>query len=192
MLFLSIAGKKFRENINEVRSVNMKRNSIVKSMVLSVLMSFVAVAISAEHEGAGHKTDEALLEKHGNYDSKGIAIQGYDPVAYHTQKKAVKGKPEYTAQHAGGMYFFATAENRDAFINEPLKYAPEYGGWCATALAYGKKVEIDPESFKVTGGRLFLFYKSLLADARKDWNKDEGNLTKKADENWKKFLEEKK
>jgi hypothetical protein len=84
-------------------------------------------------------------------------------------------------------YRFATEENKALFDSSPGKYLPTYGGWCATAMAKGEKVEIDPTNFKVTNGRLFLFFKAFYANAQKDWNKDEGALTLKADANWKKL-----
>ena len=84
-------------------------------------------------------------------------------------------------------YHFASEENRALFAANPEKYLPTYGGWCATAMAKGKKVEIDPANFKVTNGRLFLFYNGLFANARSDWDKDEPAQTSKADANWKRI-----
>ena len=72
-------------------------------------------------------------------------------------------------------------------MSSPEKYLPAYGGWCATAMARGEKVQIEPSSFKVTNGRLFLFYNGLFGNAIKDWNKDESALTVKADAQWKKI-----
>jgi YHS domain-containing protein len=128
--------------------------------------------------------------KNYNLDSNGLALQGYDPVSYFDAGRAAKGKPEFTAGVNGATYRFATHANRQKFLADPAKYEPAYGGWCATAMAEGKKVEIDPGNFKVTDGRLFLFYKSLLADARKAWNKDEAGLRAKADANWKRISAE--
>jgi hypothetical protein len=85
------------------------------------------------------------------------------------------------------IYYFASEEDRKLFAESPEKYLPTYGGWCATAMAKGEKVEIDPTNFKVTNGRLFLFFKAFYANAIKDWNKDEANLTVKADANWMKI-----
>ena len=84
-------------------------------------------------------------------------------------------------------YQFSSPENKKAFTDSPEKYLPSYGGWCATAMAKGEKVEIDPTNFKVTNGHLFLFFKAFYANAIKDWNKDEANLMAKADANWKKI-----
>lgn len=116
-----------------------------------------------------------------------MAIKGFDPVAYVESNKAQAGKSELSSQYRGVAYRFATAESRQRFAENPEKYIPAYGGWCATAMAEGRKVEIDPTNFKVTNGRLFLFYKGWLGNALNDWNKDEKNLTDRADEQWRKI-----
>ena len=97
------------------------------------------------------------------------------------------GKPGLTSRYRGVSYRFESEQNRHKFADNPEKFVPAYGGWCATAMAEGRKVEVDPEKFKVTEGRLFLFYKGWLGDARKDWNKDEKNLTVRANEQWRKI-----
>lgn len=133
----------------------------------------------------GVKTKAAI--EHYNLQKDKIAISGYDPVAYFTKNAATKGLPELRSDYLGVTYQFSSPENKKAFSENPGKYLPTYGGWCATAMAKGEKVEIDPENFKVTNGRLFLFFKAFYANAIKDWNKDEPNLTAKADANWKKI-----
>jgi YHS domain-containing protein len=115
----------------------------------------------------------------------GLAIEGYDPVAYFSQK-AMKGKKEFSHKHDGVTYYFSTAANRDAFIKDPAKYEPQYGGWCAYAMgAAGEKVEIDPETFKIVDGKLYLFYHTLINNTLPKWNADEKALKPKADKNWK-------
>jgi YHS domain-containing protein len=122
-----------------------------------------------------------------NLENK-LAIQGYDPVAYFTQKKAVKGKPAIAAAYEGVVYNFSSQANKDLFLKNPLSYEPQYGGWCAFAMGdYGKKVEINPETFKVLDGKLYLFYNAYFNNTLKSWNKDEVSLKKKADANWKKL-----
>jgi YHS domain-containing protein len=126
----------------------------------------------------------ALKAKHFNVE-KGLAIQGYDPVAYFTQAKAVKGNKQFASAFEGITYYFSTAANKDLFNKNPKNYEPQYGGWCAYAMgATNEKVEIDPETFKVVGGKLFLFYHSWVNNTLTKWNKDEVNLHKKADANW--------
>jgi YHS domain-containing protein len=70
-----------------------------------------------------------------NTDSAGVAILGYDPVAYFTDAKAVVGKPEFTARHDGATWQFASAAHRDAFVANPARYAPQFGGYCAYGVA---------------------------------------------------------
>jgi peroxiredoxin Q/BCP len=122
-----------------------------------------------------------------NLPADKLALAGHDPVAYFTQGKAVKGAAEINSAYRGVTYRFASEQNRALFAAAPEKYLPTYGGWCATAMAKGEKVEIDPTNFKVTDGRLFLFFKAFYANALNDWKKNEPALTAKADANWKKI-----
>ena len=122
-----------------------------------------------------------------NLPADKVAIQGYDPVTYFTQGKAVMGNASIKTQHEGVTYHFSSAETLASFTAAPAKYLPTYGGWCATAMAKGEKVEIDPKNFKVTNGRLFLFFNAWYGDAKKTWLKDEAGQESKADANWKKL-----
>lgn len=126
--------------------------------------------------------------KEFNLENK-VAIQGYDPVAYFTQKKAVKGKSSITTTYDGVTYNFSSQANKDLFLKKPSSYEPQYGGWCAFAMGdYGEKVEINPETFKIIDGKLYLYYNAFFNNTLKSWNKDETNLKKKADANWKKII----
>lgn len=119
---------------------------------------------------------------------KKVAIYGYDPVAYFKSNKAIKGKEVLAYNYEGIVYHFSSKENRDSFVKNPAGFEPQYGGWCAFAMGdYGKKVEVNPETFKVTEGKLYLFYNAFLNNTLKEWNKDEKNLKGKADSNWKKI-----
>jgi YHS domain-containing protein len=123
-----------------------------------------------------------------NLDKTGAAIQGYDPVAFFTDKKPVKGKPEFVAQQGGAIYYFASKEHRDLFKADPAKYEPVFGGYCAYGVSKGKLVEIDVEAFQIVDGRLLLQYSKSVRD---DFNKDtKGNLTK-AEANWPTLVEKK-
>ncbi|MEM1107301.1 MAG: YHS domain-containing (seleno)protein [Planctomycetota bacterium] len=124
-----------------------------------------------------------------NTDKKGLALEGYDPVAYFPDYggKPLPGKKDLTAEFAGATYRFANAANREAFLAEPAAFAPAYGGWCAYAMADGKKVEINPKRFEVHDGRLFVFYKAWLTDTLKPWQKDRDQLRDRADAEWAKI-----
>ena len=116
---------------------------------------------------------------------KGLAIQGYDPVAYFTDAKAVAGKESISYAVNGVTYRFATAKHKEMFIANPAQYEPQYGGWCAYAMgSSGEKVEIDPGAFKILNGKLYLFYNAYFNNTLKKWNEDEKNLHDKADINW--------
>ncbi len=127
---------------------------------------------------------EAVRKKQFNLEN-GLAIQGYDPVAYFTQNKAVNGSAANTFTYRNVTYRFATPANLKAFQANPEQYEPQYGGWCAYAMgATGEKVEIDPETFRVKEGKLYLFYHSFINNTLPKWTKDEANLHKKADASW--------
>ena len=126
----------------------------------------------------------ALRVKHFNLE-KGVALQGYDPVAYFNQSKGLKGNKQFAAIAEGVTYYFINATNKETFLKDPKKYEPQYGGWCAYAMgANGEKVEVDPETFKILNGKLYLFYHSWANNTLNKWNKDEANLKLKADKNW--------
>ena len=116
-----------------------------------------------------------------NADKSGLALYGYDAVAYQTDSSAQKGSEAFTAVHDGATYRFATAANRDAFLANPDKYLPAYGGYCAYGVSRGYKVKIDPEAFRVVEGRLYLNYdKGVQAT----WLKDIAGYIAKANANW--------
>jgi YHS domain-containing protein len=126
--------------------------------------------------------------KHFNIDKK-IAIDGYDPVAYFAQNKSIKGSKNFAVSFDGIIYYCSSQTNKDILLKSPTKYEPQYGGWCAYAMgAKGTKVEIDPETFKILNGKLYLFYNKGFTNTLPLWNKDEANLKTKADENWKIIL----
>jgi|SRR5436190_13555716 len=123
-----------------------------------------------------------------NLEKNGLALQGFDPVAYFTQNKPIKGKADFKSTHAGAIYYFASAEDKTLFDKEPEKYEPSYGGFCAYGVSRNKLVEIDPEAFQILKGRLLLQYSKSV---RNDFNKDpQGNLTK-ANSNWSGLVERK-
>jgi YHS domain-containing protein len=122
--------------------------------------------------------------KNFNLENK-VAIKGYDPVAYFTMGKSVKGSQQYTAEWQGVNYRFASSANKELFLKNAANYEPQYGGWCAYAMgATGEKVEVDPETFKILDGKLYLFYHSWTNNTLPKWNKDERNLKIAADKNW--------
>jgi YHS domain-containing protein len=116
-----------------------------------------------------------------NLTFQGIAIQGYDPVAYFTEGKPMPGDANITATHDGAIYQFVSLEHKTAFEAAPARYAPQYGGYCAYAAAQGAKASIEPEQFTVFNDKLYLNYNT---DVRVRWNQDRENYVSKADAYW--------
>jgi len=151
----------------------------MKKQIIFLLVGFLSLTAMAQNENR--------RAANFNLDNK-VAIQGYDPVAYFKQNKATKGKKEIAASYQGVTYQFSSAANKDAFLKNPAGYEPQYGGWCAYAMgSNGEKVEINPETFKIVDGKLYLFYNAYFNNTLKSWNKDENELRSKADMNWKKI-----
>jgi YHS domain-containing protein len=116
-----------------------------------------------------------------NLDKQGVAIQGYDPVAFFTQNRPVKGRPEFESKYNGARYFFASAEDKATFDANPAKFEPQFGGFCAFAVSEGHTAPVKIEAFQIVNGRLLMQYD---LGVRKDFNKDtQGNL-QKADRTW--------
>ena len=129
-----------------------------------------------------------LRKKHFNTGKSGVAIQGYDPVAYFESSKAIEGKQSFNLLVDGITYYFSSTQNKELFRANPAKYEPQYGGWCAYAMgATNEKVEIDPATFKILNGKLYLFYHTWVNNTFTKWNKDEASLKAKADNNWSKI-----
>lgn len=140
-------------------------------------LSLLVIGLAAQEQSG-------IRKKQFNLDD-GVAISGYDPVAYFTQNKAVKGSRDNALAYEGVTYYFSSVANKEEFKKDPAKYEPQYGGWCSYAMgAKGEKVTIDPKTFKIVDGKLNLFYNKFFNNTLTDWNKDETNLKKKADANW--------
>lgn len=116
-----------------------------------------------------------------NTDDAGLAVQGYDVVAYQTAMQATRGIPQFTATHDGATYRFASAENRDRFVADPARYIPAYGGYCAMGVAVNRKFDIDPLAFTLVEGRLYL---NKDMGTRRAWMRDVPGNNMKADANW--------
>jgi YHS domain-containing protein len=115
-----------------------------------------------------------------NTNAKGLALQGYDPVAYFTEGKPTKGSPAHATDFAGAIYHFVSAAHRESFLKEPAKYVPAYGGYCGYAAAINRLSPIDPTVFQIIEGKLILQHNQK---ALGKWNELSDNV-KKADQNW--------
>lgn len=115
------------------------------------------------------------------FERNNLAIDGYDPIAYFTEMKPLKGSPEFHSDFEGSTFQFVSAAHRDAFAADPSKYAPQYGGFCAFGMAKGYKATIDPAAFTVVRDKLYLNYSETV---HVRWLSDIPGYIQKADVNW--------
>ena len=151
--------------------------SVFFKSVVSFLLLF-AVSFSA-HAGKGPTY----------VDRKGIAIAGYDTVSYFVENKPVKGNKKFQYEWNGGIWRFSNAKNLEAFKKSPEKYAPQYGGYCAYAVANRSYARIDPTVYTVLNDKLYLNYNARV---KKRWSKKRSSFIDQADGYWPQLLEEQK
>jgi len=116
-----------------------------------------------------------------NSNWRGLAIKGHDPVAYFDAGKPLEGSSDFETAWGGVTWRFASAANRDKFVKEPAKFAPQYGGYCSWAVSQGYTADIDPEAWKIVDGKLYLNYNS---EVQAKWQLDIPGNIRKADANW--------
>lgn len=117
-----------------------------------------------------------------NTNRSGLALAGYDAVAFHTEGRAVKGDPQFSTQHAGATYHFASASNLATFRQEPDRYLPAYGGYCAWAVSTKKDLApVNIDTWQIIDGRLILNYNDGI---KKRFNADPALHLRQADQNW--------
>ena len=116
-----------------------------------------------------------------------LALDGYDPVAYFEEGAPVAGSADHRHEWNGATWQFASAANRDAFVADPMAYAPQYGGYCAWAVAEGKEAAGDPQHWRIVDGKLYVNYN---ADVQTRWEADIPGFIEKADQNWPTLLAE--
>ncbi|MEM1315586.1 MAG: YHS domain-containing (seleno)protein [Pseudomonadota bacterium] len=148
-------------------------------MPLNPLRAGIAAAALAALASFG--TAQAADEVFISDAAKSIAINGYDPVAYHTVGEPVQGSADFKAEHDGAVYKFSSAENLATFQADPARYAPAYGGWCATGASKGKKIPTQPTLFEVVDGRLYL---NSSEPAHNLFMDDRPGTISTADANW--------
>ncbi len=136
-----------------------------------LILAFVFAAVAA-NSVAGVQTAT---------DANDVILAGHDAVAYFTEGRPVLGRAEFTAQHDGAVYRFASAENRDRFRENPEKYAPAYGGYCALGTSFGKKFDVDGKAFEIVEGRLYV---NKNVKVYETWRKDIPNNIVKAEGHW--------
>ncbi len=131
---------------------------------------------------------DATRAKHFNV-KKSVAIEGFDPVSYFDGEPQ-EGKSSINTVYKGVTYQFASQANLIKFKGSPEKYEPAYGGWCAYAMGESAdKVKIDPETYTILNGRLYLFYNFWGNNTLTDWKKNEKGLKEAGDRNWEKIVQ---
>jgi YHS domain-containing protein len=115
------------------------------------------------------------------YQANGVAVNGYDPVAYFLENKPVAGKEAYSWEWNGVKWYFTSQENREKFRQQPEAYAPQYGGHCAYGASRGYLAQTDPQAFTIINGKLYLNYN---LEVRTEWMKEVDDRISKADINW--------
>lgn len=161
------------------RRITMRKLTVVVSLFL---LMFAALSNSWAAERIN------TLEKQGlfSYKPSGIAIRGYDPVAYFTDGKPVEGSDRFTTDWQGATWKFSSQEHLDMFNQSPEKYAPQYGGYCAYGVAQENLVKIEPDQWTIHEGKLYLNYNAKL---NKEWRTDIPGFIEKADALFEKLLE---
>ena len=160
-----------KELLKEKRSEN-QLLKIVFAGVFLLLCMFTVLSVNAQ------KYHGKFLN---NIDANGIILNGYDPVAFFTDNKPVKGNAAFSFNYEDATYYFASQEHLDLFKSNPEKYAPQFGGFCAFGVSKGYTVPTDPNAWSVVNDKLYLNYNPQV---KEDWLKDKDNLISKADKNW--------
>lgn len=150
-----------------------------KILIITTLIAIVAIAgwYFFLREPVFNATEGYLV----NLDEKGVIIQGYDPVAYFTDNKPVKGEEKFSYKYHGGIYWFVSEEHENLFKNDPEKYIPQYGAFCGYAVSIGKLRPVDPTIYQIENGRLILQHTKEAYDL---FNEELSSSIIKADMNW--------
>ena len=158
--------------------------------VVAALVFIQGQAIAAQGKGKSTEKPRRGLKLYC-LDKEGLALQGYSPVSYFDNKKAEKGSPEFAVTRQGITYHLTDVAQVEKFKANPGKYEPAHGGWCSLMMAgSGNRVEANPESFKIVGGKLLLFFhgdvRGNTVDGRANWQKrgNERGQLRNANKNW--------
>ena len=140
----------------------------MKKIILMLFVTMASIQIQAQNQ----------------YLKNGVAIQGYDPVAYFESNKAIEGNKEIAAEYNKAIYWFSSEANKALFLKNPEKYVPQYGGYCAYGVSENHTSPTDPKAFTIVEDKLYLNYNLKVKEL---WTKERDERIKKANENWKKL-----
>lgn len=156
--------------------VHSSRRNFIASTALATLGALTVAALPPQAHAYDEQSVSAL-----NLDAKGVALKGYDPVSYFSSGGPVRGKPDLAEKHEGASYWFASVANRDAFVANPARYAPAYGGFCAMGVALEKKLDVDPQLWRIVDGKLYL---NVHKAAQARWLENVPGHIQQADRIW--------
>jgi YHS domain-containing protein len=179
---IDLPKKKEKENFLKSMELFVPKMLLCVASVAGSLCLGAAYGQDAEHNAS--KTEATKSGTAVNKSEDGVAVKGYDVVSYFDQKKPMKGDPKYSYQYNGAKYDFISTGHLALFAKNPEAYLPQYGGYCAVGASRGHKADIDPESWAVIDGKLYL---NSSKGAQKLFNKDPHSAISKADENWAKL-----
>jgi len=143
----------------------------MKKQILNLFVAFLSVTAFAQ------------TAKHINLKNN-VAIQGYDPVGYFENNKAIEGNKEIKTELNGAIYYFSSESNKALFLKNPAQYEPQFGGFCAYGMSEGYEASIQPEAFTIVDNKLFLNYNLKVKEM---WSKEQTARIEKAFENWEKI-----
>lgn len=146
------------------------------------LAAALAIGLSGAAFAAPAHADKAPIYT-GTFSNE--AVQGHDVVAYFTEGKPVKGSKDFSSEYQGATFRFASQDNLDTFLSDPEKYAPQYGGYCAWAVAEGKTAKGDADHWKIVDGKLYLNYNKKIQET---WEQDIPSYINQANTNWPEVL----
>ncbi len=159
----------------------------LKITLITALLTAFSILMTASISAEEMKMESRAYLHSYNLDSSGLALEGYDPVSYFTAHAALRGNPEHKSTYNDVDYHFVSQSTKKIFEENPEKYIPAFGGWCAFGMAIQDKFPIDPTNFKIVDGRLMVFLRNTNIDALKKWNEgDESEFVERANAHWKK------
>ena len=157
----------------------MSRSSYVDLALKAAAVALFVGAVATGGQAVNRERGQAVNSV--NRDGSGLAIDGYDLVAYFVDAAPVPGRSDLTVVIDGTIYRFATSANRDRFRQDPAQFLPQYGGFCAYAVSRGYTADIDPQAWKIVDGKLYLNYSKR---AQRLWEEDVPGNIRKGDANW--------
>ena len=158
---------------------------VTKNRVLVGLVSAVGLAVVTFGLLTMAASDSMAKPRINTLGLRGVAIKGYDAVAYFTRRKPTRGSKQHALRHGGVEWRFASAENKAAFAANPAKYKPAFGGYCAYGVSQGYLVKIEPHAWAIRGGRLYLNYNRSV---QRTWNRRPGSYIATANKKWPRLI----